>query len=186
MPPASFDATSELARTLLYDFPATALILYLLFRGRRASDSGFGRPSTGDAAVAGVTFTILVAIAATLSVLAGLINGRAMSPIVEAPRSPVEWGAMLLVCIATGYLEETYFRAYLFIRLEEAGLDDKKSIVLSVLLFSLCHIYEGFWGGLNAAIAALVLSLAYLPNKSVHGPAWAHAPYNALVYVTGT
>lgn len=186
LPFVPFDASSELARTLLYDFPATALILYLLFRDRRPSASGFARPRLTDAAVAGVAFGLLVVIAVALSALSGLIQGRAMSPFVEAPRGPAEWGAMALVCIATGYLEETYFRAYLFIRLEEAGFDERKSIAFSIILFSLCHIYEGFWGGLNAAIAALVLSMAYLRTKSVHGPAWAHAAYNALVYVTGT
>jgi membrane protease YdiL (CAAX protease family) len=109
-----------------------------------------------------------------------------MNPLVEAPHGFQEWAAMFLVCATTGYLEETYFRAYLFVRLEEAGLDEKKGIALSVLLFSLCHIYEGFWGVLNAALAAFVLSIAYLRRKSVHGPAWAHAVYNAIVYMTGT
>jgi membrane protease YdiL (CAAX protease family) len=93
---------------------------------------------------------------------------------------------MVIVCFATGYLEETYFRAYLFVRLSEAGLDEMKCIVVSVVLFSLCHIYEGFWGVFNAAVAALILSVAFLRRKSVHGPAWAHAAYNALVYMNGT
>ena len=186
LPFAPFDASSELARTLLYDLPAVSIVLYLLFRGRRPSSSGFARPRLADAAVAAVAFASLVAVAMGLSALSGLIRGSPMSPFVEAPRGLAEWLAMFLVCAATGYLEEAYFRAYLFIRLEEAGFTERKSMVASVLLFSLCHIYEGAWGVLNASIAAFVLSLAYLRSKSVHGPAWAHAAYNALVYIMGT
>ncbi len=186
LPFSPFDASSELARTLLYDFPATALVLYLLFRDRRPSASGFSRPRKSDALVAVGAFALLVGVAMGLSALSALVRGSPMSPLVEAPRGLPEWLAMVLVCAATGYLEETYFRAYLFIRLEEAGLDARKSIAVSILLFSLCHVYEGAWGVLNAAIAAFVLSLAYLRNRSVHGPAWAHAAYNALVYIMGT
>jgi membrane protease YdiL (CAAX protease family) len=186
LPFTPFDASAELSRVLLFDLPATALILFLLFRDRRPSVSGFPRPRLADCAVAAVAFASLVMIALVLLLASSLIHGTSMNPLVEAPRGLGEWSVMGLVCITTGYLEETYFRAYLFTRLEEAGLDEKWRVVVSVLLFSICHLYEGPWGVFNAAIAALILSLAYLRRKSAHGPAWAHAAYNALVYVNGT
>jgi membrane protease YdiL (CAAX protease family) len=101
-------------------------------------------------------------------------------PGVEAPGSPVQWLIMICACAATGYFEESYFRLYLLTRF--AGLGRGKSVFLGVLLFTLCHVYEGPWGALNAAAAGTVLSLIFTKSKSFHGIAWAHGAYNAAVY----
>jgi membrane protease YdiL (CAAX protease family) len=50
-------------------------------------------------------------------------------------------------------------------------------------LFSICHIYEGPWGFLNAALSGVVLAYAFLRFRSLHGVAIAHALYNILAYV---
>jgi membrane protease YdiL (CAAX protease family) len=86
--------------------------------------------------------------------------------------------------LSSGYLEESYFRLYLLTRLEEADLSPRKGVFFSTLLFSLCHIYEGFPGVLTAALAGAFLSLLFLKYRSVHGLAWAHGAYNAAVYLS--
>ncbi|MDR1949246.1 MAG: CPBP family intramembrane metalloprotease [Spirochaetaceae bacterium] len=54
-----------------------------------------------------------------------------------------------------------------------------------MILFSLCHLYEGFWGVLNALFAGVLLALVFRRYRSLHGIAWAHGLYNAFIYAFG-
>jgi membrane protease YdiL (CAAX protease family) len=105
-------------------------------------------------------------------------------PAAPAPAGPGQWLAAAVLCMGAGYLEESYFRRYLLSRFTAGGLGPRRSILLSTLLFALCHGYEGPWGVLNAAAAGLILSLVFLKYRSLHGIAWAHGLYNTAVYVT--
>ena len=60
-----------------------------------------------------------------------------------------------------------------------------QAVVISTLLFSSCHVYEGPWGFLNAALSGSVLALVFLRFRSLHGISIAHALYNILVYAVG-
>jgi membrane protease YdiL (CAAX protease family) len=130
---------------------------------------------------------------------------------VEAPGEPAAWILMILSCFSTGYLEETYFRRYLLDRFlqpkpgtlaaktlspETRGLaavagtlyaktGPIPGILVSTALFSLCHIYEGPWGVINAALAGSLLSLIYVHYGALHGLAWAHGLYNIFIYANG-
>jgi membrane protease YdiL (CAAX protease family) len=81
------------------------------------------------------------------------------------------------------YLEETFFRFYLLTRRDELGLDAAPALALSVILFSVCHIYEGPWGFLNAVISSAFLGFIFLRFKALHGIAIAHGCYNLSVYI---
>jgi membrane protease YdiL (CAAX protease family) len=126
-----------------------------------------------------------MALAAVLSLASKLLGMGEDIPMVGAPRGLPAWLLMVLGGIATGYTEETFFRAYLFLRLGEAGIGRKQMVLVSVTLFALCHLYEGPWGIINAAGAGIIFSLAYFKGNSVHGVAWAHGAYNILVYAMG-
>jgi membrane protease YdiL (CAAX protease family) len=179
-----FDVTEEILRVFLYDLPAFVLILLFAFRSRAPSSIGFAKPGLADAAVSGVVLAVIALIALGGGYLSSLLDPAFESSTVYPPNDIPTWIALLLGCVATGYLEETYFRAYLLTRLKELGVANLPAIATSVALFALCHIYEGPWGALNAVLAGLVFSLAYRFRRSVHGPAWAHAAYNALVYAS--
>jgi membrane protease YdiL (CAAX protease family) len=58
-------------------------------------------------------------------------------------------------------------------------------ILVSTVLFSLCHIYEGPWGVVNAVLAGILLSLTYIHYGAIHGLAWAHGLYNIFIYANG-
>jgi membrane protease YdiL (CAAX protease family) len=90
---------------------------------------------------------------------------------------------MILSNLSAGYLEETYFRFYLFKRLGEAGAGPVKAALVSSLLFALCHLYEGPLGALNAFAAGLLLFYIFARSRSLHGIAWAHGGYNIFVYI---
>jgi len=127
----------------------------------------------------------LLIAAALLSLTAKTFTRNSVLPIPESPRGALQWLVMFGAALTTAYLEETYFRAYLLTRFSHAGISRLPRILVSVLLFSLCHLYEGSWGILNAVVAGFILAVLYERRPSVHGIAWAHAAYNALVYAAG-
>ncbi|MFP3041644.1 CPBP family intramembrane metalloprotease [Treponema primitia] len=90
---------------------------------------------------------------------------------------------MILSCLSTGYLEESYFRFYLFTRFKQGGVSPVKAMIVSSILFALCHVYEGPLGALNALLAGLLLFFIFSRRRSLHGIAWAHGAYNIFVYV---
>jgi membrane protease YdiL (CAAX protease family) len=109
-----------------------------------------------------------------------------LPPRAGVPRGFLQWLVLTVSCIGTGYLEEGYFRFYLFKTLEAAGISGGRILFLSIFLFTLCHGYEGPWGMANAAIAGWFLARVFKKRGSLHGIAWAHGAYNLLVYLLGS
>ncbi|WP_304225074.1 CPBP family intramembrane glutamic endopeptidase [Gracilinema caldarium] len=178
----SFVTLRELSRILLYDLPATALILFLLIKENREKIIERFAVSRNITLWAIINLTLIIASAFVISLLARFILPSWKPPIIQAPKLPSAWIVMTAGSFATAYLEESYFRLYLLYRFDEAGFTSRTGNLLSVLLFSLCHIYEGPLGFLNAAIAGLFFTLVYRKTGSIHSPAWAHGLYNTLVF----
>jgi len=84
-------------------------------------------------------------------------------------------------CLATGYREELFFRAFLITRLRQSGLSPAACAAASGLLFALGHVYEGPAGLGVALLLGLYFAAAYLRLGSLHRVAWAHALYNFAV-----
>jgi membrane protease YdiL (CAAX protease family) len=127
-------------------------------------------------------------------VLIGLTISVASRYFVEIPSSSrflpppdyISWGILFISCLSAAYLEESFFRFYLLSKREEMGIGPHRAVLISTLSFSLCHIYEGPWGFLNAAMSGVLLAYVFLRFRSLHGIAFAHALYNVLVYALGT
>jgi len=188
-----FSALRELGRTLTYTVPSLALLWYLIL-GKKPKKikyfSDLNLKKTIKRAfipfIAGLPGLIIIGLSISF-LIAFFIQAKGLPspPKVEAPRNPLSWTVMVLSCIGTGYLEESYFRYYLLTKLKNLLITPVKMIILSTILFSVCHIYEGPWGILNATLAGILLSLLFIRYKSLHGIAWAHACYNIFVYVMG-
>jgi membrane protease YdiL (CAAX protease family) len=183
-----FSVLGELGRTFTYTVPSFALLWYLVLDKNGMASLRDEKPGKGDFYSFIMGFPALVAIGLVLSLLISLFSGPSSPPRIEPPASAPGWIVMVLSCIGTGYLEESYFRFYLLKKMAKitsgtAGMIIR--IVLSTALFSICHIYEGPWGITNAALAGAVLSVLFERYGSLHGIAWAHGGYNAFVYFMG-
>jgi membrane protease YdiL (CAAX protease family) len=184
--PAAFSLWRELSRILLYQLPALALVWYLLLGTKSLKEWGITLPRGRDILPGLLALPGLLLTGLTISLVIPLFDAVKNGPRIESPSLPAEWLMMILSCLVTGYLEESFFRFYLSARFENAGLDPPKIIALSVLFFSVCHLYEGPWGTLNAVLAGTLLSLVFLRYRSLHGIALAHGIYNIFVYAVGT
>ncbi|MDR2516312.1 MAG: CPBP family intramembrane metalloprotease [Spirochaetaceae bacterium] len=201
-----FDLTGELERIFLYNVPSLLLLWYVIFArtGRtgpgRMAGTGIPKIAAADIQAFFISLPGLLGIGLLVSLISPLFPEGASTFTLETPRGLAAWAAVILSCITTGYLEETYFRAYLlsrFVPAAEAGRPGGTRPVLppvprsvitvgcSTALFALCHLYEGPGGILNAFLAGLLLALVYLRCRALHGIAWAHGVYNALVYLVG-
>jgi membrane protease YdiL (CAAX protease family) len=183
--PAAFSAGRELARIFLYNIPSFALIWYLLLQGRSLREWGVGLPGKRDLFSVLLAFPGLALIGVTISLIAPLFTDISAGAVVSAPSTVSGWIVMILSCLSTGYLEESFFRFYLLARLGELGIKTGRLIFVSVVFFAFCHIWEGPWGVLNAVLAGTLLTFVFLHYRALHGIALAHGLYNALVYTLG-
>jgi len=187
-----FSIIRELGRTLTYSLPSLFLLWYLatdrnlnikpllLFTKKTFRKKDF------------VSFAIglpgLILINVSISILLSIVAqayGLPLPPRIEAPVNALGWIVMVIACLGTGYLEESYFRYYLLTKLRRTLPSPRARVFLSTFLFAICHMYEGPWAVLNAALAGIFLSVLFVRYRSLHGIAWAHAAHNMFVYSMG-
>jgi membrane protease YdiL (CAAX protease family) len=181
----AFSANRELTRVFFYNIPAFALIWYLLLQKKKLREWGLGFPGKGDLFSLLFAFPGLLLIGLTISLISPLFTGAPSGPGIGSPENFAGWVVLLLSCLSTGYLEESFFRFYLLTIPGELGIKSGKLVFVSTLLFACCHAYEGPWGVLNAVLAGTFLALLFLHHRSLHGIALAHGFYNAFVYALG-
>ncbi|MDR2369875.1 MAG: CPBP family intramembrane metalloprotease [Treponema sp.] len=181
-----FSLSAELTRTFFYNIPSLALIWYILLRTKSFRAWGAGISGLRDLPSLALTFPGMILIGVTISAVSSFFPGIPEGPRVESPENIPGWLVLALSCLSTGYLEESFFRFYLHRKLEDHGISQGKTVLVSALLFSICHIYEGPWGCLNAVLAGFLLSFIFMRFRSLHGIAFAHGLYNIFVYAAGT
>jgi len=184
--PVEFSASAEIARMLLYTVPSLCLVWYLMLRAKGLKEWGVALPQKNDAISAGLAFPALFLIGLTISQVSPHFREIPAGPRFLPPQTAVSWAILTLSCLASAYLEESYFRMYLLAKREDMGIGTHRAVLVSTLMFSICHAYEGPWGFLNSALSGVLLAFIFLRFRSLHGVAAAHALYNLVVYALGT
>jgi hypothetical protein len=182
-PPASaeYSIAAEISKILLYCIPSIALIWYLLSRNWKI-EYWIIKPGRKDLIPGLITLPCLLVIGSVVGFASSITGGTAAPITLPSPSSVAGWIVLFISCISAAYLEESFFRFYLLSKREEMNLNVPSALALSTLLFSICHIYSGPWGFLNAAIAGLFLGFMFLRYNCFHGIAIAHGLYNIAAY----
>jgi len=180
---AVFSALGELDRLVFYTLPGVALLAYLALAKGSLPKKRLPRFSKGDIPSLILGFPGLALMGLLTSLGGAAFEGPGGFQGFEPPANWPGWVILFLSCLGTGCLEESFFRFYLFRKLEIPLQGEWKSIIFSSLLFAVCHVYEGPWGAFNALCAAFLLSFLYLRTKSLPGIAAAHGFYNLFVYI---
>jgi membrane protease YdiL (CAAX protease family) len=180
-----FSLAAEIARIVLYNIPSLALVWYLLLKVKSLKEWDVSLPGKRDIIPAVLALLALFLIGLTISTVSQYFTEVLSGPRFAPPHNIISWAILVLSCFSTAYLEESYFRFYLLSKREEIGLGYHRAVLVSTLLFSFCHIYEGPWGFLNAALSGILLAFIFLRFHSLHGIVFAHALYNVVVYATG-
>jgi membrane protease YdiL (CAAX protease family) len=177
-----FSALRELSGTLLYCLPAIALIWYLLLKAKPASEWKI-KPGIKDLVSGAIALPCLLLTGIVTGFVSSSVGAGAGEVLLHSPTTVIGWIILCVSRISAAYLEESYFRFYLLARRDELKLSAAHALAVSVSLFSICHIYEGPWGFLNAVISGTILAFIFLRYSSLHGIAIAHGLYNIGVYV---
>jgi membrane protease YdiL (CAAX protease family) len=180
--PIFYSATAELVRVFMFTILALALIWYLLGRGKPVRDWGLN-PSKKDLFSGLLAFPCLLIIG-FFTAYTGTHFGAtyAYKELFGAHKGAAEWMLLCISCISRGYLEESYFRFYLLSQRKELKMSAPVAVAVQAALFSICHIYEGPWGLVNALLSGVLLSLIFLRYKTLHGIALAHGLYNITAF----
>jgi len=180
-----FSIKAQIAGILLRCLPSLALIWYLILKTRKLENCSI-KPTRKDIISGLVTLPCLLFIGIANSFLSSYIGRSQAQLSLNSPSTVSGWIILCLSCICAAYLEESYFRYYLLTKRAELKLNALSALLLSTALFSICHIYEGPWGVLNAAFSGALLCLIFLRYNSLHGIAVAHGLYNILIYIANS
>ena len=179
---AGFSIAAELAKMLLYTLPSLTLIWYLVIRAKSIW-IWIVKPGKKDIIACLITFPCLLITGFVIAFISSYIGGNTVQVSFQSPGNIIGWVILSISCLSSAYLEESFFRFYLLTRKEDLNLNAASALIVSVVLFSICHIYEGPWGFLNSVISAVILAFLFLRYRSLHGIAIAHGMYNIAVYV---
>ena len=92
--------------------------------------------------------------------------------LVLSGRAELFLAGLLVVVVAIA--EETIFRGYLLLRFQGINLSAANAVLLSGLIFSLGHSYEGAAGVLSVFFLGTVFALVYLWRQSLVAPIMMH------------
>jgi len=177
-----FSVTAELVNIFAYLIPSLALIWYLIYKARKI-ELWAVKPGKKDIISFFITLPCLLITGLAVTFTGVYVGGYSSQITIKSPSTAIGWVILFITCFAAAYLEESYFRYYLLTKREELNLNARSALTLSVVMFSVCHIYEGPWGFMNALISGTILGFIFLRYTSLHGIAIAHALYNISIYV---
>jgi len=178
-------AVQEIVKIFMRSLPSLVLIWYLLLKNdavNREMNTEYLKFGKKDLIAALTALPCLTLIGFSITFLSS-VSGTAEVFMIHSPSGFAGWLVLCVSCVISAYLEESYFRFYLLTKREQFNLSAPGMVTLSVILFSLCHIYAGLWGFINAAVSGIILCLLFLRFKSIHGIAVGHALYNILAFV---
>jgi len=194
-----FSAAAECVKILMCSLPSLVLVWYLILKpgGEAAAANGIPQaeitekniksrlPVFGKKDVFSILITLpcLILTGLLISFLSSLTGETQAGYLIYPPSSVPGWTALCISCFVSAYLEESYFRYYLLSKRESLKLSVPGVFALSVILFSLCHSYAGFFGFLNALISGAFLCFIFLKFNALHGIAVSHGLYNILAFI---
>lgn len=165
--------------TILRDLALVSLILFFLWRnGEAVTQIGWTlRNSWRDIAL-GIALFVPVFLGANF--LDGLLQAAGFSapstpqPAFVTARGPLEFILAVALVIVVAVAEETIFRGYLILRFRDLTSSATVAVVLSAVVFSLGHGYEGTSGVITVGTMGVVFAVVYLWRKSLVAPITMH------------
>ena len=176
------DATYQLLGTFFQIVPVL-LALFLLGSGAMVK-VGLSRLNLGKQLIHGL------AIAAAIGIpgLGLYLGARALGLSVQVVATDVLaywWTTPMLLLSAAGaaLIEEAVMIGYLFARLKERGLSDRKILWLSALVRGSYHLYQGVGGFVGNIVMGLVFGRIFQKTGKLLPLLFAHFLLDAVVFV---
>ncbi|GGM26590.1 lysostaphin resistance A-like protein [Dactylosporangium sucinum] len=174
--------------TIARDVSLVALVLLLLARARQpvAAVGWVGRAAGREIAL-GVALSIPVLVGTQALDLALRNAGLSGPPPSGTGLTPTPGSGGLLLAVVlvavVAVAEETIFRGYLILRIAGVFRSRWLAVLLSSVIFSVGHGYEGSAGVLTVAVTGLVFAAVYVWRRSLVAPVVMHFLLDFLAIV---
>jgi membrane protease YdiL (CAAX protease family) len=165
--------------TILRDLGLVSLILFFLWRnGESVERIGWTLRRAGREAALGVALFIPFVFGAAL-LEQGLLRAGLSRPATPLPsfleaRGGSEFLLAAVLVAVVALAEETIFRGYLMLRFQSLLRGSARAVLLSSVIFSLGHGYEGSAGLVTVGVMGAVFALIYLWRRSLVAPIVMH------------
>lgn len=162
---ASFDLTAW--AVILRDLALASLVFFFLWRngeapGRIGWSFGHGWTDVGLGIVLFIPFSYLIAFLESALQGVGLSAPPAQLPSFLAARDTLQLVLAAVLVTVVAFTEEIIFRGYLIRRLTAVTGSTPLAVLLSAVIFSLGHGYEGAAGVITVGTMGLLFALAYI------------------------
>jgi membrane protease YdiL (CAAX protease family) len=104
----------------------------------------------------------------------GLSGPAAPLPSFLTPSGGWQFGLAAVLVVVVAVAEETIFRGYLILRFENVLRSVWLAVVLSAIIFSIGHGYEGSAGVITVGVMGVVFALVYIWRRSLVAPITMH------------
>jgi uncharacterized protein len=171
--------------TILRNLALVSLIFYFVWRNREPlSRLGLQFKGRGEDVLLG--FVLFIPMFLFAGVVERLLRAAGLSP-PSAPlsdllvlRGPLEVLLATVLVFVVAFAEETIFRGYLILRLKAVTKNPFGAVILSAVVFSLGHGYQGTAGAITVGALGLILAIIYLWRGSLIAPMVMHFLQNFI------
>jgi membrane protease YdiL (CAAX protease family) len=166
------------ASVILRDVALVGLVLFFVWRNGEAL-SHIGWRLRGWRKEAGIGVLLFPALFAGAGLLEAGLKRIGLSVPLKPPsflvyHRPADVFLALALVVVVAISEETIFRGYLILRLGEATRSVSQAIILSAIVFSLGHGYEGTAGVVTVGMMGAVFGWIYVWRRSLVAPIVLH------------
>lgn len=161
------------------DLALTALVLFFVWRNREGIRAlGLTLRGAGREALVGVVLFPFASWATgwlerTLQSLGFSVPSAPLPSFLEA-RDPAQMVLATVLVVVVAFSEETLFRGYLLLRFQALTRSPAWAVVLSSVIFSLGHGYEGGAGMISVGVLGAIFAVVYLWRGSLVAPMVMH------------
>ncbi len=177
-PQADVRFTSMAIASILNDLALLSLVLYFIWRNQESvRELGWNFDHLrADLALGLILFAPVFFVGNALASLlqAAGLSAPARQPSFLAVSGILQVALGLLIVTVVAIVEETVFRGYLMLRFDTVTRRKSAAVILSSLVFSLGHGYEGMAGAVSVFVLGVIFALVYLWRKSVVAPIVIH------------
>ena len=174
----SLDFTVVALSNMLRDLALLSLVLYFVW----SNGEGFGalgwrwRNAAREAAIGFILFVPFIVFSVLLSTgLHGAgLSGPQQAPSFLIPASGPQYLLSLFFLVVVAVSEETIFRGYLLLRFGALTGRPVAAVLISAVIFSLGHGYQGTAGVFGVGVLGIIFALVYLWRGSLIAPVVIH------------
>ncbi len=174
--------------TIFRDLALVSLVAFFLWRnGEEPERIGWNFRSGSQNVILGTALFVVVFFGSSyldrLLLAIGFSAPSTPTPKFLAVHGPSEYMLALVLVVVVAFAEEIIFRGYLIVRINAITGSTTWAVILSSVIFSLGHGYEGTAGVITVGSMGLAFAVVYVWTGSLAAPIVMHFLQDALVIV---